>query len=88
MAMRLLIAIAWSVLAGIGASSLARYDPLTAGEAGDDGTKDGLFGNYFSVPLLSAADGKTVVANVMMQLAISDDEDHHGLMFRNSASVL
>jgi len=71
-----------SFLRSVDAGSI-RYDPLFPGEAGDDGTKEGLFGSYFDVPMLSAADG-TVVANISMQLAITPDEDHHGLMFRNS----
>lgn len=52
------------------------------GEAGDDGTKEGLFGSYYDVPFLNSA-GETV-ATVNMQLAITADEDHHGLMFRDS----
>lgn len=54
-----------------------------AGQAGDDGTKEGLFGAYFDVPFLSDVDGHPV-AKVSMQLAITPDEDHHGLMFRHS----
>lgn len=58
-------------------------DPLLPGEPGDDGTREGLFGQYFEIPLRSTSDGQ-VVAHVMMQLAITSDEDHHGLMFRRS----
>jgi len=59
------------------------HDPLTPGEMGDDGTKDGLFGQYFDVPFLSSVDGQKV-ATVKMQMAITPDEDHHGLMFRKT----
>lgn len=93
MSMRLLFVLACSLHGGVDAGTLlsqgrsaavARYDPLLPGESGDDGTKEGLFGSYFNIPLVSVADGKSVVANVNMQLAITSDEDHHGLMFRKS----
>jgi len=52
-----------------------------SGSSGDDGSSEGLFGQYFDVPFLSTADNKPV-AHVKMQLAITEDEDHHGLMYR------
>eukprot|EP00420_Gonyaulax_spinifera_P014091 CAMPEP_0197913646 /NCGR_PEP_ID=MMETSP1439-20131203/76997_1 /TAXON_ID=66791 /ORGANISM="Gonyaulax spinifera, Strain CCMP409" /LENGTH=222 /DNA_ID=CAMNT_0043535517 /DNA_START=33 /DNA_END=698 /DNA_ORIENTATION=+ len=43
----------------------------------------GLFGPHFRVPLLSVDNGATV-AEVQMQLAITPQEQHHGLMFKRS----
>mmetsp|Transcript_10409 Transcript_10409/g.18717 ORF Transcript_10409/g.18717 Transcript_10409/m.18717 type:complete len:198 (+) Transcript_10409:158-751(+) len=44
-----------------------------------------LFGPPHSIPLLvSSADGVEATVPVNMQLAITEDEHHHGLMFRNS----
>lgn len=54
-----------------------------AGAPGDDGTKEGLFGPYFDVPVVSAIDGSRLTT-ISMQLAITPDEDHHGLMYRNT----
>lgn len=41
-----------------------------------------LFGPPFSVPLIGVDPSKSIYVPIQMQLAITPDEDHHGLMFK------
>lgn len=44
---------------------------------------EGLFGPPFSIPLLEASSG-AVAADLKIKLAVSPEEQHHGLMFKQS----
>mmetsp|Transcript_56859 Transcript_56859/g.122980 ORF Transcript_56859/g.122980 Transcript_56859/m.122980 type:complete len:189 (-) Transcript_56859:132-698(-) len=66
-----------------GASWKSLRQRAARGESLPSPDEKGLFGPSFEVSLLEA-DSDKVAANLKLRLAVSEQEQHHGLMFRQS----